>query len=66
MLGMSVLLPQRFHFHMLELVGEPCMNVVALFIKRGESLFRGMVEKIWYGCNDNRISTPFLTFNKVT
>jgi hypothetical protein len=39
MLGMSVLLPQRFRFRMLELVGEPCMDVVALFIKRGESLF---------------------------
>jgi hypothetical protein len=41
MLGMSVLLPQRFRFRMLELVGEPCMDVVVLFIKQGESLFRG-------------------------
>jgi hypothetical protein len=44
MSGMFVLLPQRFRFHVLELIGQPCMNVVALFIKRGESLFReGMV-----------------------
>jgi hypothetical protein len=42
MLGMSVLLPQRFRFRMLELVGEPCMDVVALFIKWDESLFRGV------------------------
>jgi hypothetical protein len=40
MSGMFVLLSQRFRFHVLELVGEPCMNVVALFIKRGKSLFR--------------------------
>jgi hypothetical protein len=39
MSGMFMLLPQRFRFHVLELVGEPCMDVVALFIKRGESLF---------------------------
>jgi hypothetical protein len=41
MSGMFVLLPQRFRFHVLELVGQPCMDVVALFIKRSESLFRG-------------------------
>jgi hypothetical protein len=41
MLGLSVLLPQRFLSFALELVGEHCMDVVALFIKRGESLFRG-------------------------
>jgi hypothetical protein len=41
MLGMFVLLPQHFHFPILELVGEPCMDVVALFIMRGESLFQG-------------------------
>jgi hypothetical protein len=40
MLGMFILLPQRFRFLALELIGEPCMDVVALFIKRGERLFR--------------------------
>jgi hypothetical protein len=32
---------------MLELVGEPYMDVVALFIKRGESLFQ-----------ENQVATP--------
>jgi hypothetical protein len=36
-----VLLPQRCLSPVLVLVGELCMDIVALFIKRGESLFRG-------------------------
>jgi hypothetical protein len=44
MLGLSVLLPQCFLSFALELVGERCMDVVALFIKRGESLFRGKMQ----------------------
>jgi hypothetical protein len=39
MLGMFVLLPQRFLSLVLELIGELCMDIVALFIKQGESLF---------------------------
>jgi hypothetical protein len=45
MSGMFLLLPQRFCFHILELVSEPCIDVVALFIKRGESLFREGIGK---------------------
>jgi hypothetical protein len=39
-LGLFVLLPQRCLSPVLVLVGELCMDVVALFIKQGESLFR--------------------------
>jgi hypothetical protein len=35
MLGLFVLLPQRGLSHVLVLVGELCMDVIALFIKAG-------------------------------
>jgi hypothetical protein len=48
MLGLFEPLPQRCLSHVLVLVGELCMDVVALFIKRGESLFRDKQKFPWF------------------
>jgi hypothetical protein len=63
MLGLFVLLPQRCLSPVLVLVGELCMDVVALFIKRGESLFRVSTD-IFLRCTDIAVTrhVPILTF----